>query len=100
MDTIDLEQLKSAVHQSVLSKLDLEKLASVENVRARQAVATVVQETLASRNVPLTANEKGRIETDLLGYYPFFTANTAVGTAATALTEAVVDAAETALFSK
>jgi len=40
-----------------------------------------------------------RIETDLLGFYPFFTSNAAVGTAGTALTEAVVDAAETALFS-
>src|SRR5207253_2746906 len=40
-----------------------------------------------------------RIETDLLGFYPFFTSNAAVGTGGTALTEAVVDAAETALFS-
>lgn len=40
-----------------------------------------------------------RIETDLLSLYPFFTANTAVGTAATALTEATVDAAETSLFN-
>jgi hypothetical protein len=40
-----------------------------------------------------------KIETDLLGLYAFFTANTPVGTGGTALTEAVVDAAETALFS-
>src|SRR5436853_5527913 len=40
-----------------------------------------------------------RIETDLLNMYPFFTSNTAVGTAGTALTESVVDAAETALFN-
>src|SRR6266849_6225025 len=40
-----------------------------------------------------------RIESDLLGYYPFFTSNTAVGTAGSALTEATVDSAETALFS-
>lgn len=40
-----------------------------------------------------------RIETDLLGFYPLFTSNTPVGTAGTAITEAVVDAAETALFS-
>ena len=66
MDTLNLEQLKTDVHQAVLSKLDLEKLSAVDNARARQAVATVVQETLAGRNVPLTANEKGRIETDLL----------------------------------
>jgi pilus assembly protein CpaF len=66
VDTLNLEQLKTDVHQAVLSKLDLEKLSAVDNARARQAVATVVQETLAGRNVPLTANEKGRIESDLL----------------------------------
>ena len=66
MQTLDLENLKTAVHQAVLSKLDLEKLSAVDTVRARQAVAAMVQETLTSRNVPLTANEKGRIETDLL----------------------------------
>ena len=39
-----------------------------------------------------------RIESDLLGTYALFTANSAVGTGGTAITEAVVDAAETALF--
>ncbi|MEP7354834.1 MAG: P22 phage major capsid protein family protein [Acidobacteriota bacterium] len=40
-----------------------------------------------------------RIESDLLALYPAFTTNTPVGTGGTAITEAVVDAAETALFS-
>jgi hypothetical protein len=40
-----------------------------------------------------------RIETDLLQLYPQFTTNTAVGTGGTTITEAVVDAAETALFN-
>ena len=40
-----------------------------------------------------------RIESDLLSLYPSFTANTPVGTSGTAITEAVVDSAETALFS-
>jgi len=40
-----------------------------------------------------------KIESDLLGLYAGFTANTAVGTAGTALTEEVVDNAETALFT-
>jgi hypothetical protein len=40
-----------------------------------------------------------RIESDLLSSYASFTANAAVGTAGTAITEAVVDAAETALFA-
>ncbi len=40
-----------------------------------------------------------KIEGDLLSTYPLFTGNTAVGTGGTPITEAVVDAAETALFS-
>src|SRR5690348_7313901 len=39
-----------------------------------------------------------RIESDLLGLYASFTANAPVGTAATPITEAVIDGAETALF--
>jgi len=39
-----------------------------------------------------------KIETDLLGLYASFTANSTLGTAGTALTEAVIDAAETMLF--
>src|ERR1700681_2008159 len=39
-----------------------------------------------------------RIESDLLNLYPLFTANTPVGTPGTPITEAVIDAAETALF--
>src|SRR5580704_12234650 len=39
-----------------------------------------------------------RIETDLLGLYASFTANTPVGTAGSPLTEASVDLAETELF--
>jgi hypothetical protein len=40
-----------------------------------------------------------RIETDLLNTYAQFTANAPLGTAGVAITEAVVDAAETALFN-
>jgi hypothetical protein len=40
-----------------------------------------------------------RIESDLLSFYGSFTANTAVGTGGTAITEATVDSAETTLFS-
>jgi len=39
-----------------------------------------------------------KIETDLLGLYAGFTANTPVGTAGAPITEATIDAAETALF--
>jgi hypothetical protein len=40
-----------------------------------------------------------RVESDLLGLYSQFTSNAPVGTAGTPVTEAVIDSAETALFS-
>ena len=48
---------------------------------------------------PAVAAIAQKIETDLLGLYPSFTANSPVGTGGTAITEAVVDSAETALFN-
>jgi hypothetical protein len=47
---------------------------------------------------PSVAAIAQRIESDLLSLYAGFTANTPVGTPATPITEAVIDAAETALF--
>jgi hypothetical protein len=47
---------------------------------------------------PAVAAIAQRIESDLLNLYAGFTANGAVGIAGTPITEAVVDAAETALF--
>jgi hypothetical protein len=47
---------------------------------------------------PAMAALAEKIETDLLNLYAQFTANSPVGTAGTAITEAAIDAAETALF--
>jgi len=47
---------------------------------------------------PAVAAIAQKIETDLLNLYGQFTANTPVGTAGTPITEATIDAAETALF--
>jgi hypothetical protein len=47
---------------------------------------------------PSVAAIAQRIETDLLSLYVGFTANAPVGTPATPITEAIIDAAETALF--
>ena len=47
---------------------------------------------------PSVAAIAQRIETDLLSLYAGFTTNAAVGTPATPITEAVIDAAETSLF--
>jgi pilus assembly protein CpaF len=66
MDQFDFETVKADVHRTLLSKMDLEKLSSVQNGRARQAVATLVQEIVAKDKVPLNAAEKERLQSDLL----------------------------------
>jgi hypothetical protein len=57
-----------------------------------------VPELLKLYMEPAVAAIAQRIETDLLGLYAGFTSNTPVGTAGVAITEATIDAAETALF--
>ena len=39
MEVLDLEQYKASIHVALLGKIDLEKLASADNGKARQAVA-------------------------------------------------------------
>src|SRR5712692_7524092 len=46
--------------------MDLEKLATVNNGKARQAVANLVLEVVAEEKVPLNAAEKEKIQADLL----------------------------------
>jgi pilus assembly protein CpaF len=66
MDKLSFDLLKTDVHRVLLSKMDLEKLASVNNGRARQAVSVLVQEIVAGRNVLLNASEKDRLQSELL----------------------------------
>lgn len=66
MDDTSFEQVKADIHRTLLSQLDLEKLSSVNNGRARHAVAALIQEILAKEKVLLNAAEKERIQSDLL----------------------------------
>src|SRR6266852_3878421 len=66
MDNLNFEQLKADVHRALIAKMDLEKLATVNNGRARQAVANLVLEVVAEEKVPLNAAEKEKIQSDLL----------------------------------
>ena len=66
MDNLNFEQLKADVHRTLISKMDLEKLATVNNGKARQAVANLVLEIVAQDKVPLNAAEKDKIQSDLL----------------------------------
>jgi pilus assembly protein CpaF len=66
MEKLDFEQFKADIHRTLISKLDLERLATVQGGRAKQAVANLVQEIITERKLPLTATEKERIQADLL----------------------------------
>jgi pilus assembly protein CpaF len=66
VEILDFERMKSGLHTTLLSRIDLEKLSSVDDVKARRAVATIIQEIIGVQKVPLNAAEKGRVEDDLL----------------------------------
>src|SRR5260370_40934391 len=66
MDQFDFEHLKADVHKTLLSRMDLEKLSTVQNGKARQAVAALVQEIVARDKVPLNSAERDKLQSGLL----------------------------------
>jgi pilus assembly protein CpaF len=66
MESLNFEQFKADIHRTLISKLDLEKLSTVQPARARQAVATLVNEIVIDNKMPLSAAEKEKIQSDLL----------------------------------
>jgi len=66
MEVLDFEKLKTGLHSTLLSSIDLEKLSSIDDGKARRAVATLIQEIVSAQKVPLNAAEKERVENDLL----------------------------------
>jgi pilus assembly protein CpaF len=66
MEVLDFEKLKTGLHSTLLSRIDLEKLSSVDDGKARRAVATMIQEIVGTQKIPLSATEKDRVENDLL----------------------------------
>src|ERR1035438_300511 len=66
MEVLDFEKYKATIHGALLSRIDLEKLASADTGKARQAVAVLIQEIVLLERVPLNASEKGLVGSDLL----------------------------------
>ncbi len=66
MEQLDIETLKTEVHRTLISKLDLEKLSRVNSVQAREAVAKMVNEIITDQRVPLNFTEQERVRADLL----------------------------------
>jgi pilus assembly protein CpaF len=62
----DLEKLKTELHRTLISKLDLEKLSRVNSAQARQAVAGMINEIVVSQRVPLSFEQQEKVQDDLL----------------------------------
>ena len=66
MEKLNFEQFKAEIHRTLISKLDLEKLSTVQPGKARQAVASLVQSIVVEGKMPLSAAEKEKIQSELL----------------------------------
>lgn len=66
VELTDLEKLKTELHRVLISKLDLEKLSRVNSSQAREAVASMINEIIASQRVPLSFQQQEKVQDDLL----------------------------------
>jgi pilus assembly protein CpaF len=66
MEKLNLEKIKADVLGTLISKLDLERLSTVQEAKAREAVSGLILEIIADRKMPLSAPEKEKIQSDLL----------------------------------
>jgi pilus assembly protein CpaF len=74
MDNRNFDQVKTEIHRLLLSQLDLERLSTLANGRARQAVTDLIQDLILNEKLLLNGAEKERLQGDLLdevfGYGP------------------------------
>src|SRR5690242_3667815 len=61
-----LHELKTTLHRELLNKIDLERLTSLQDVRARTQVQSVIYDLIAASNVPLSALERERLCREVL----------------------------------
>src|SRR5450759_332093 len=66
MDSQSFDQLKSDIHHTLLTQLDLEKLSALANGRARQAVTTLIQEIIQKEKLLRNGAEKERLQSGRL----------------------------------
>jgi pilus assembly protein CpaF len=60
------QDLKTTLHRELLNKIDLERLTSLQDVRARTQVQSVIYDLITASNVPLSGSEKERICREVL----------------------------------
>src|ERR1700678_208491 len=56
------QEIKSAVHQGLIKRLDLEKIAQMhENPASQQQLLTVIHQLIGEQNIPLSGAERDRL---------------------------------------
>jgi pilus assembly protein CpaF len=60
------QELKTSLHRELLNKVDLEKLTSLQDARARSQVQSVIYELIGLLTVPLSGAERDRICREVL----------------------------------
>src|ERR1700733_2696633 len=61
------QEIKSAVHQGIIKRLDLEKIALMhENPNSQQQLTAAILQLIAEQNVPLSSAERDRLAQEVL----------------------------------
>src|SRR5271165_1080329 len=60
------QELKTTLHRELLSQIDLEKLTSLEDSKARQQVQEVIQQLIVKLDTPLSTTERERLSREVL----------------------------------
>lgn len=60
------QELKSAVHRDLLTRVDLERLTVLDDARARAQVLSVIQDLVGRLTTPLSAYERDRLSQEVL----------------------------------
>ncbi|HLY62095.1 MAG TPA: CpaF family protein [Terriglobia bacterium] len=60
------QELKSTVHQDLLSKVDLEKIASMRDGRVRGQVFGIIQDLVGALQTPMSAPEREQLSREVL----------------------------------
>ena len=60
------QELKTTLHRELLTQIDLEKLTSLEDTRARAQVREVIQGLIVKLDTPLSAGERDRLSREVV----------------------------------
>lgn len=60
------QEVKSAVHRELLSRIDLDKLPLLQDPRAKQTLLTTIHQLLTEQGIPLSVVERDRLAREVL----------------------------------